>query len=249
MCFSKTPATASFRRIIVKNDTLATTAPTPRCKKGASTVDVDQHRWLNQTRIFIGYTSKNFSNLLVFKGESVSMSRNISRDMQHELYKLFSKGRGVSKRAERAKNDHKKSPYIHSRAYLESCLAEVKNYGQWLKEHGERGATMERARELAPAYIAEKRAAGGSAWSQNLTRSSLAKVFGCNARELGPVDRRDSRNITRGRDRSGDEKLGPIRAADRAVMQCVPATDASRLPLGGRAYCFRPCNGQGRARA
>lgn len=101
---------------------------------------------------------------------------------------------GQSKRASERQNGGK-SPYLHSSATVRTYMQQARQYGDWLRKKGLNHCTMEEARAHAADYILSQ----NSAWSQATARAALARVFGCPAAEICPIERRSAEDIIRGR--------------------------------------------------
>lgn len=101
---------------------------------------------------------------------------------------------GTNKRSIKKENNGD-TPYIHSAATARTYMQQARQYGNWLRERGLNKCSMAKAREHAAAYILSQ----SSEWSRHTARSALAKVFGCKGDELCELDKRDPRQIIRGR--------------------------------------------------
>lgn len=101
---------------------------------------------------------------------------------------------GHSKRAAERENGGQ-SPYLHSSATVKTYMQQARQYGDWLRDKGLNHCTMEEARAHAAEYVQEQ----NSAWSQATARAALARVFGCKATDICPVEKRSPSAITRGR--------------------------------------------------
>lgn len=123
------------------------------------------------------------------------MSKNIRYEMCRALEEQVQLG--TAKRA--AEREHGgQSPHLHSAATVRTYMQQARQYGDWLRERGYNHATMAQARDLAPEYIMNQK----SAWSQHTARAALARVFGCQGRDLCELARRDPATITRGREQT-----------------------------------------------
>lgn len=132
--------------------------------------------------------------ILLHQGGSVSMGKNksIKYVMQRKLESQIRMG--VSKRAAESKFGGQ-SPYLHSAATVRTYMQQVRQYGDWLSSKGLKHCTIEDARKYAPEYIKSMK----SAWSQSTARSAIAKALECKSSDICTVDKREGKNIVRGR--------------------------------------------------
>jgi integrase len=124
-------------------------------------------------------------------------SKNIGYTMCSELQKKINYG--TSKREVKQKNGGK-SPFIHSYQTTKTYMKRTRAYGDWLRDNGMNKCSMEQARAKVPEYIASLSSSEQSAWTVSTARSALAKVFGCKADDLCKIEKRESSNISRGRE-------------------------------------------------
>ena len=101
---------------------------------------------------------------------------------------------GQSKVSAESKNNGQ-SPYIHSSSTVRSYMQQVGEFGIYLRERGLNKISVEDSKQYAKEFVLSK----NSAWSQSLARSALAKVYGCSATEICPIDKRGKEAIVRGR--------------------------------------------------
>jgi len=127
------------------------------------------------------------------------------RDLRQQIKDtLHSKERfGESKYQAKLDGTAKEGIYSYSTAKVYN--RECQRFADYVKEHNPKGLQirLEDTKSLAREYIASENAnLSKSAYTVKLERSALAKLFGCDARELGEVRNRSRSEITRSRERT-----------------------------------------------
>jgi len=143
-------------------------------------------------------------------------------DIHQEIKKTLRSKESFGDSKKEAKADGTSKDKIFSYKTAIAYNKEAQKFGKYVEEHSPTGryTSLEDARSYAKAYIQEHNAdMRYSAYTVQLERAALGKLFGVDSREFGPVDARHRADITRSRERTiisektGKEIFNPKTAA------------------------------------